>query len=88
MVMKYVWVTSGQVICLSPNGLLCYKYTDDSASVFWLHSGPGTGLDQHNLNGYISQSQLKFTKITKPSFTQFGRSIAAGSGIWGEPQNY
>lgn len=71
--MKCLWVTSGKVICLSPNGPLWYNYTDGPASSSWLHTGPEIGSD-HN-NGYIFQGWFKFTKFMKTDFTQFGSSV-------------
>lgn len=54
--MKYLRVTSGEVICLSHKGPLRYNFTGDPASVLWLHKVSETEFDQHNLNGYMSQS--------------------------------
>lgn len=78
--MKYLWVTSGQVICLSPKETLWYNYADDPASGSWPHTGSETGFDQHKKKWIYLSELIQVHQVRKASFYPVWQFNSSGRG--------
>ena len=80
--MKCVWVTSGRVICLSPQGPLWYNYPDDP-DCDWARVDPITTTVDLSFRA-DSSSLISWTQI----LPNLARPGVVGGGCAGKPYHF